>query len=138
MTTLSLLTPDRPPALTPDIVVVGASLGGALAGWRAAQAGCQVLLVAQEAWLGGQLTSQAVPPDEHALIEQGGASHSYLLFHGDMRLQARLQPGFLDRATMTTGTNPGDGWVSRLCFGPCGPRARCPKRRCAKPHANCP
>jgi len=104
--------------LTPDIAVVGASLGGVLAAWRAAQAGCQVLLVAQEPWLGGQLTSQAVPPDEHPLIEHGGASQSYLRFREDMRRQVRALPGFLDRATLTDGTNPGDGWVSRLCIEP--------------------
>lgn len=104
--------------LQPDIAVIGASLGGVLAAWRAAQAGRQVLLVAQHAWLGGQMTAQAVPPDEHALVERGGASRSYLAFREDIRAHYRRQPGFRDRSTLTTGTNPGDGWVSRLCFEP--------------------
>jgi hypothetical protein len=105
-----------------QVAVIGASLGGVLAAWRAAQAGCQVWLVAEHAWLGGQLTAQAVPPDEHRLIEQGGASQSYLRFRQDMRDLYRAMPGFLDQAHFTTGTNPGtnpgDGWVSRLCFEP--------------------
>ncbi len=105
-------------ALTPQIAVIGASLGGVLAAWRAAQAGCTVLLVAEHGWLGGQLTAQAVPPDEHPLIESGGASASYLAFRADMRALYRRQAGFLDQATLTPGTNPGDGWVSRLCFEP--------------------
>lgn len=107
------------PALQPEIAVIGASLGGVLAAWRAAQAGRRVLLVAQHAWLGGQMTAQAVPPDEHALVELGGASRSYLAFREDIRAHCRQQPGFLDAATMTPGlTNPGDGWVSRLCLEP--------------------
>lgn len=106
-------------ATQPDIAVIGASLGGVLAAWRAAQAGRQVLLVAQHAWLGGQMTAQAVPPDEHPLVERGGASRSYLAFREDIRAHYRHQPGFADRSTQTPGlTNPGDGWVSRLCFEP--------------------
>ncbi len=105
-------------SLQAQVAVVGASLGGVMAAWRAAQAGCQVCLVAEHAWLGGQMTAQAVPPDEHRLIEQGGASDSYRAFREDMRALYRAMPGFLDRSTMTPGTNPGDGWVSRLCIEP--------------------
>jgi aspartate/methionine/tyrosine aminotransferase len=85
--------------LQPEIAVIGASLGGVLAAWRAAQAGRQVLLVAQHAWLGGQMTAQAVPPDEHLLVELGGASRSYLGFREDIRAHYRKQSGFLDAAT---------------------------------------
>ena len=77
--------------MSPDIAVIGASLGGVLAAWRAAQAGRHVLLVAQHAWLGGQMTAQAVPPDEHALVELGGASRSYLAFRNDIRAHHRQQ-----------------------------------------------
>lgn len=103
---------------TPDIAVIGSSLGGVLAAWRASQRGHRVLFVCENAWIGGQMTAQAVPPDEHALIEHGGASASYLAFREDIRSLYRGLPGFLDRARMTPGTNPGDGWVSRLCFEP--------------------
>jgi FAD dependent oxidoreductase len=106
------------PTQAPQIAVIGASLGGVLAAWRAAQAGCQVWLVAQHRWLGGQMTTQAVPPDEHRRIEEGGASRSYLKFRQDMRALYRAMPGFLDQAHLTPGTNPGDGWVSRLCIEP--------------------
>ena len=103
----------------PEIAVIGASLGGVLAAWRAARAGRQVLLVAEHAWIGGQMTAQAVPPDEHALIEHGGASASYIAFRQSIRAHYRSQPGFIDHSTMTPGLcNPGDGWVSRLCFEP--------------------
>lgn len=102
----------------PDIAVIGSSLGGVLAAWRASQGGHRVLLVCEDAWIGGQMSAQAVPPDEHPLIEHGGASASYLRFRQDIRQHYRAQAGFLDKARMTEGTNPGDGWVSRLCFEP--------------------
>jgi FAD dependent oxidoreductase len=104
--------------LQAQIAVIGASLGGVLAAWRAAQAGCTVVLAAQHAWIGGQLTAQAAPPDEHPFIERGGASASYRQFRQDMRELYRTMPGFKDKATLTPGTNPGDGWVSRLCIEP--------------------
>lgn len=101
-----------------DIAIIGCSLGGVLAAHRASQSGRRVLMVCEDAWIGGQMTAQAVPPDEHPLIERGGASASYLRFRQDIRDHYRRQPGFLDRAHLTEGTNPGDGWVSRLCFEP--------------------
>ncbi len=101
-----------------DIAVIGASLGGVLAAWRASQGGHRVLLVCEEPWIGGQLTAQAVPPDEHPWIESGGASASYLRFRHDIRAHYRAQAGFLDQGRLTEGSNPGDGWVSRLCFEP--------------------
>ncbi|MFH7042275.1 FAD-dependent oxidoreductase [Paucibacter sp. JuS9] len=105
-------------AIEVDIAVIGASLGGVMAAWRAAQAGQRVLLSAEHRWLGGQMTAQAVPPDEHRLIEHGGASESYLQFRQAMREHYLSQPDFRDRTAMTEGCNPGDGWVSRLCFEP--------------------
>ena len=101
-----------------EIAVLGASLGGVLAAWSAARAGCQVLLVAEHDWLGGQMTAQGVPPDEHRLIEHGGASRSYQDFRAAIRAHYLASPGFTDRTAMTEGCNPGDGWVSRLCFEP--------------------
>jgi hypothetical protein len=102
-----------------DIAVIGASLGGVLAAWRACVAGRRVALTAAHDWIGGQMTAQAVPPDEHALIEHGGASASYLAFRTRMRERYTANPDFIGISTMTPGVcNPGDGWVSRLCIEP--------------------
>jgi FAD dependent oxidoreductase len=101
-----------------DLLVVGDSLGGVLAAHTACLAGHTVQWVVQHPWCGGQLTSQAVPPDEHRLIEQGGCSASYRAFRDAMHAHYRGQPGFLDAGTLTDGCNPGDGWVSRLCIEP--------------------
>lgn len=101
-----------------DIAVIGASLGGVMAAWQAASAGCKVVLTAEFDWIGGQLTSQGVPPDEHPLIEHGGASRSYLAMRAALRRHYLERPDFIDNSSMTEGCNPGDGWVSRLCVEP--------------------
>ncbi|WP_164885054.1 FAD-dependent oxidoreductase [Rubrivivax rivuli] len=105
-------------ASQPLFVVCGASLGGVAAAWRLCESGRRVLLAAEHDWLGGQLTAQAVPPDEHALIELGGATASYRRFREALRDHYRADPAFIDRAELTEGCNPGDGWVSRLCVEP--------------------
>jgi FAD dependent oxidoreductase len=101
-----------------DIAVVGASLGGVMAAFQACRAARSVILVAEHDWLGGQMTAQAVPPDEHRLIESGGASASYLEFRRAMRERYLANAEFRDHTEMTEGCNPGDGWVSRLCIEP--------------------
>ncbi|MCA3035065.1 MAG: FAD-dependent oxidoreductase, partial [Rhodocyclaceae bacterium] len=108
----------RTPHHDVDIAVIGASLGGVLAAWRACEAGRRVVLTNEFAWIGGQLTAQGVPPDEHRLIEFGGASESYLAFRRTMRAYYLALDDFVDRTEMTEGCNPGDGWVSRLCIEP--------------------
>src|SRR5437667_465258 len=52
-----------------DVVVVGGGTGGVAAALAAARAGLRVILTEETDWVGGQLTSQAVPPDEHPWIE---------------------------------------------------------------------
>jgi NADPH-dependent 2,4-dienoyl-CoA reductase/sulfur reductase-like enzyme len=54
--------------LDTDIVVIGGGLGGTSAALAAAKAGMRVIVTEETDWLGGQLTSQAVPPDEHRSI----------------------------------------------------------------------
>ncbi len=101
-----------------DIAVIGASLGGVMAAYQACQAGRTVVLTSEFAWLGGQMTAQGVPPDEHRLIESGGASKTYMQFRQAIRSHYQANPQFQDRTELTEGCNPGDGWVSRLCFEP--------------------
>ena len=60
-----------------DVVIVGGGLGGCAAALAALRAGRTVVLTEPTDWIGGQLTSQAVPPDEHPWIEQFGANASY-------------------------------------------------------------
>src|SRR5262245_26949683 len=60
-----------------EVVVAGGGLGGVAAALAAARAGRRVILTEETDWIGGQLTSQAVPPDEHPWIESFGCTCSY-------------------------------------------------------------
>jgi hypothetical protein len=55
-----------------NVVIVGGGCGGC--------AGARVILTEETDWLGGQLTAQAVPPDEHPWIEAFGATRLYSSF----------------------------------------------------------
>ena len=57
-----------------DILVAGGGLGGVAAALAATARGHSVVLTEPTDWLGGQLTSQAVPPDEHRWIERHGCT----------------------------------------------------------------
>src|SRR5690606_8661121 len=63
--------------LQADILIVGGGLGGVAAALGALRAGRSVIMTEEFDWIGGQLTSQAVPPDEHSWVEQFGITRSY-------------------------------------------------------------
>lgn len=101
-----------------DIAIIGGSTGGVAAALAAAEAGARVLLAEAIDWLGGQLTSQGVSaPDEHQYIEQFGGTRSYYLLRENIRDHYRRRFRIND---MPDGKplNPGNGWVSRLCYEP--------------------
>lgn len=103
--------------LSPDALVVGGSIGGVQAAISLAKKNRKVILTEQYPWIGGQLTSQAVPLDEHPFIEEFGCTKRYRSFRDDIReyyatnyqLQAHVQKDTL---------NPGNAWVTRLAFEP--------------------
>ena len=72
----SLMLPARTSAaparreIAADLVIVGGGLGGCAAALAALRNGRTVVLTEPTDWIGGQLTAQAVPPDEHPWIEQ--------------------------------------------------------------------
>src|SRR5512142_1130960 len=63
--------------LQADILISGGGLGGVAAALAALRLGRRVILTEETAWLGGQLTAQAVPPDENPWIESVGGTNSY-------------------------------------------------------------
>ena len=63
--------------LRADVAIVGGGLGACAAALAAARLGHRVILTEETHWVGGQLTNQAVPPDEHPWIEEFGATASY-------------------------------------------------------------
>lgn len=66
--------------LQADIVIIGGGLGGCAAALSALQSRKTVLLTEETKWIGGQITNQGVPPDEHPWIESFGATRSYRTF----------------------------------------------------------
>ena len=101
-----------------DVLVVGGGLGGVAAALAAVRAGRRVVLTEQYPWLGGQLTSQAVPPDEHRWVEQFGITRSYRELRDGIRRYYRQHYPLTDRARRRAELNPGGGAVSRLCHEP--------------------
>lgn len=101
-----------------EVLVVGGGMGGVAAALSVARLGHRVVLTEESPWLGGQLTSQAVPPDEHWWIEYGGASGSYRRFREQVRSYYRRNYPLTSEAANAPLLNPGLGRVSRLCHEP--------------------
>jgi hypothetical protein len=107
------VTPERC-----DLLIAGGGLGGVAAALAAARVGRNTLLVAEHDWLGGQLTTQGVPPDEHRWIEVLGATASYRRLRTAIREHYRAHAPLTDEARRDPHLNPGNAWVSRLAHEP--------------------
>jgi NADPH-dependent 2,4-dienoyl-CoA reductase/sulfur reductase-like enzyme len=60
-----------------DVLIVGGGCGGVAAALAATDLDRAVILTDAGSWIGGQLTSQAVPPDEHPWVESTGITARY-------------------------------------------------------------
>lgn len=101
-----------------DVVITGGGLGGVAAGLALLKQGYSVVITEETDWLGGQLTSQGVPPDEHSWIESHGAPKSYRDFRSKIRSYYQTNYPLIDSQKENTKLNPGNGSVSRLCHEP--------------------
>lgn len=105
-------------SLSADVLVVGGGLGGVAAALGALRRGRRVVLTEEYEWLGGQLTSQAVPPDEHTWVEQFGVTRSYRALRDGIRQYYRDHYPLTEDARKRPQLNPGAGHVSKLCHEP--------------------
>jgi hypothetical protein len=101
-----------------DVVILGGGLGGCAAALAACTAGLKVLMTEETTWIGGQLTSQGVPPDEHPWIEEFGCTRTYREFRNRARQYYRDHYPLSAAARSSSRLNPGNGLVSRLCLEP--------------------
>lgn len=101
-----------------DILIVGGGTGGCAAAMGAASLGLKVIMTEVTDWIGGQLTAQAVPPDEHPWIEQFGCTRRYRAFREGVRRYYRDHYPLMPSARTNPHLNPGAGNVSRLCHEP--------------------
>ena len=101
-----------------DILVVGGGLGGVAAALAACRLGRRVVLTEATDWIGGQLTSQAVPPDENPWIdrERTGCTASYRQLREGIRDVYRRH--YPMKGADEPWLNPGRGNVSPLCHEP--------------------
>ena len=107
-----------PSEVTADVAILGGGVGGCAAALAALRAGRRVVLAEETDWLGGQLTSQVVPPDEHQWIETHGGTRAYRRLRDAVRDRYREHYPLTNAARAQTQLNPGNGWVSRLCAEP--------------------
>lgn len=101
-----------------DVAIIGGGLGGCAAAWAALRMGQRVVLTEEYDWLGGQMTSQAVPPDEHPWIEQFGCTASYRELRERIRDIYRRSYPLTPEARRNPRLNPGNGFVSAICHEP--------------------
>lgn len=108
--------------LKTDVLIVGGGTGGTAAALAVARAGLRCIMTEPTDWIGGQLTSQGVPPDENRWIEgkEGvqSATKSFLDFRSAVRAYYKNNRPLTPAAKADPHLNPGNGWVSRLCFEP--------------------
>jgi hypothetical protein len=105
--------------LKADIAVLGGGLGGVAAALAALRMGRTVVLCEETDWLGGQMSSQAVVPDEHPWIEETGCSASYRLLRQEIRAYYRRNyPVAGPRPFGPDRFNPGAAPISRIGHEP--------------------
>lgn len=98
-----------------DLAIIGGGLGGVAAALAACEKGLSVILTEETEWIGGQVTSQGVPPDEHPWIEEFGATGRYKLYRRKVRDAYRRIMKVVDD---DKALNPGNGLVSAICHDP--------------------
>jgi hypothetical protein len=109
-----------------EVCIAGGGCGGVGAALELLKAGRRVILIEPTRLLGGQLSSQGVPPDEHRWIEGDGpgapgfhgAADTYIDFRTRVRAHYRAHESLTPEAKAADRLDPGGGWVSRLCFAP--------------------
>lgn len=104
-----------------DLVIIGAGMGGVSAAYEAARSGLTVCMTEPTLWIGGQMTSEGVSAfDDNKWIDTTGATATY------SNLSQRIREFYYAKTNAAAKTpapdlknfNPGNCWVSRLCFEP--------------------
>lgn len=101
-----------------SLVIAGGGVGGCAAALSALRNGLDVIMTEESDWIGGQLTSQGVPPDEHKWIETHGAPRAYRDYRNAVRNYYKRNYPLTDAAKARSNLNPGNASVSALCHEP--------------------
>ena len=114
----SMAATFRAREIAADLAICGGGLGGVAAALAALRVGKSVVLTEPTDWIGGQLTQQAVPPDEHPWIERFGRNASYQALRVGIRDYYRNHYPLTSEARAEPFLDPGNGGVSPLCHEP--------------------
>ena len=109
---------SSPRELKADVVIIGGGLGGCAAALAACRNGASVIMTEPTDWIGGQISQQAVPPDEHKWIESFGRTESYAQLRTLIRGYYKDHYPLTSKAGQIKNLNPGNGSVSRICHEP--------------------
>ena len=116
--TLLLLPYAAARELRCDVAVIGGGLGGVAGALAALRNGQRVVLTEETDWIGGQTTSQGVPPDEHAWIESFGCTRAYRSYRDAVREYYRRHYPLTEPSRGNPQFNPGNATVSRIAHEP--------------------
>ncbi|MDD3780817.1 MAG: FAD-dependent oxidoreductase, partial [Proteiniphilum sp.] len=101
-----------------DVIILGGGMGGVATALACCRNGLSVIMTEETDWIGGQVSQQGVPPDEHPWIETHGAPPSYREYRNRVRDYYRRNYPLTEKARQDPNLNPGNGSVSRLCHEP--------------------
>jgi hypothetical protein len=101
-----------------DVLIIGGGLGGVSAALAAARLGRRVILTEETRWLGGQLTTQAVPPDEHQWSESFGTTRTYRMLRDGARDYYRRFYPLTNAARSAPDLRLGASLVTRMSVEP--------------------
>jgi FAD-dependent oxidoreductase family protein len=108
--------------LEAQVVVIGGGVGGVAAALGALRNGATVVLTESTDWIGGQFTTQLVPPDEHRWIEPNAGAYGQTATYKNLRAAVRQYYKTYYPVTAAFKSqnqpNPGNAWVSRLAADP--------------------
>lgn len=107
-----------PGELSADIVIIGGGMGGCAAALAACRNGKKVVMTEETKWIGGQVTAQGVPLDEHQWIEKTGAPASYRKYRNNIRAYYRDNYPLLPQYRTDAQLNPGKDGGYRLGHEP--------------------
>lgn len=101
-----------------DLVIIGGGTGGCATALGALRNGLTVIMTEETDWIGGQLTQQGVPPDEHKWINDFGATALYREFRKKVRAYYRHNYPIKPELAENERFNPGNASVSEISHEP--------------------
>lgn len=104
--------------LEADLIIIGGGTGGCATALGALRNGLTVIMTEETDWIGGQLTQQGVPPDEHKWINDFGATELYRVFRKKVREYYRNNYPIKPALAENERFNPGNASVSEISHEP--------------------